>query len=394
MKVLIIAPWIRQGGAELITVETAIQLQKLGHTVRVASLFVNTSSMDEGARRLRYVDFGPVMGSLFQRSKFLLYFMGPFFLFWLTLRQAAWADVLFPHTLPAYWVAPLVGRIFDKRVVWLCNEPPRKRGLGEIPFLDFLMWRMADSFMDTLFTRWIDRTIVYSKIIKEEVKSRYGLSSTMVRLGIRADFFAKKDRKVVAMLKTKYKLSGKFVLLMVGKLHPQKNQGLALETLNKIRTKTRKAVLVLVGEGPDTERLKAKVREMKIEKKVVFTGFCPPPIVRVWYEIADLVLFPSVGQTAKSNQSWGFIPFEALCQEKISVVSEGSGAAEVLAKEKIGIVASPTLTGFSRAVLNFYRRKKEYRKMAERGKIYVEKNLSWETWGKGVEKVLVSAIER
>ncbi len=388
MKILLIMPWIRQGGAELIAVQTAYQLEKLGHQVRLAACFVDTSHMAKEAKNLNYLTFGPKLSYFLKKSKFFLYFFGSFFLFWLTLKNASWADILFPHSFPSYWIAGVVGKIYKKRVVWLCNEPPKKRKIFEVPFWDFFLWQIADSFLDRIFTKGIDEVIVYSKFIKNEVKLRYDKEAKLCYLGMDFDFFGKRDNKTEESLKKKYHLLGKLVLLMVGKLHPQKNQRLGVEVLAKIRTKIGNAVLVLVGEGPEKEKLKVKNEKLKVSDKVIFTGFCPPEIVRAWYGISDLILFPSVGQTAMASQSWGFVPFEALCQRKISIVSEGCGAAEILEKEKIGIVLPSTLESFSQAVLDFLMRRKEYEEMGRRGYFYVKNNLSWEKWGRGIEGIL------
>jgi len=386
MKILIIMPWIKQGGAELIAVQTAYQLQKLDHRVHLAALFVDTSQMGEEAKKIEYVTFGPKIANLFKKNKFFLYFLGPFFLFWLVLKETKRTDILFPHSLPSYWIASVMGKLCRKKVVWLCNEPPKKREISEVPFLDFLLWQIADSFLDKVFIHLINEIIVYSKIMKKEVKLRYDREAKLVRLGVDFDFFWKKNGKTEEFLKKKYNLLGKFVLLMVGKLHPQKNQRLGIEVLAKILPKIGNAVLVLVGEGPDREKLKIKTERLKIGDKVIFAGFCPPRDVRAWYGVSDLVLFPSVGQTAMFGQSWGFVPFEALCQRKVSIVSKSSGAAEVLGKEKIGIICQPRVEDFSQAVLSVFEKRKEYEKMGKEGYNYVKDNLSWERWGKDIEK--------
>jgi len=389
MKILIIMPWIRQGGAELIAVQTAYQLQKLGHQVRLAACFVDTSQMGKEARKIKYVTFGLKIANLFKKNKVFLYFLGPFFLFWLTLKNAKWADVLFPHSLPSYWVAVAAGKLYQKKMVWLCNEPPKRRRIDEVDFSDWLMWLIADSFLDRLFAGGIDRVIVYSEAIRREVKKRYNKEAVMIRLGVDFNFFSKSKKGEVLKLKKKYHLDGKFVLLMVGKLHPQKNQRLAVEVLKKILLKVPQAVLVLVGEGPDRKNLESRIKNLELEDRVIFTGFCSPEVVRAWYTVSDLVLFPSVGQTAMVSQSWGFIPFEALCQKKISLVSQGSGAAEVLKKEKIGIVCRPEAKDFSQAVLSVFEERERYEEMGEKGYNWVRNNLSWKKWGGEVEKIIV-----
>lgn len=393
MKILIIMPWIKQGGAELIAVQTAYQLQKLGHQARLVTLFVDTSQMEREAREVEYVAFGSKISNILKSNKFFLYFLGPFFLFWLVLKEGKWADVLFPHSLPSYWVASVIGKLYRKKTVWLCNEPPKRRRISEVNFSDWLMWFVADSFLDKLFVQGIDEIVVYSNGIAQEVRLRYKKRATVVRLGIDFKFFSKSDKEEILKLKKKYRWDGKFVLLMVGKLHPQKSQRLGVEVLAKVLPKIERAILVLVGEGPDKKNLEFRIKNLELGGRVIFTGFCSPKVVRAWYSVADLVLFPSVGQTAMVGQSWGFIPFEALCQKKITVVSQGSGAAEILDNKKIGIICQPNIKAFSQVIQTVFERRKEYKEMGERGYLYVKNNLSWEEWGRKINRILGKVVK-
>lgn len=386
MKILLIAPWIRQGGAEIIAVKTALELSKLGHQIKLVCLFVDKSDMQIKNAKIEYISLGK-LGNIFQKNKILLYFIGPLFLFYLTVKESKWPDILFPHSLPSYWIVSLTARFFNKKIVWLCNEPPFAKKMSETPFSDYLMWRIADSFLDRLFTKNINKTIVYSEIIKKEVKLRYKKEAKLIRLGIDFDFYKKRDAKVEDSLIKKYQLMDKKILLMVGKLHPQKNQNLAIDVLAKLLKNRKDMVLVLTGEGQDEKKLKAKAKGLSLEKNVFFVGFCRPETVRAWYGICHLILFPSVNQTAVASQSWGFIPFEALCQKKLSIVSERSGAAEILGKEKIGIVCRPEVEDFYDQINKFFKAKNE-KEMTEKGFNYVRNNMRWEKWGKGIEEVL------
>lgn len=391
MNILIIMPWIKQGGAEMIAVQTAFQLQKLGYRVRLAAVWVDFSQMEQWEKITRQVNYVTVgnAGKFLAKSKWLTYFVSPFFLLCLILKNVGWSDILFPHSLPGYWIASIVGKIFGKKTVWLCNEPPKKRELKKVGLADFLMWQLADSILDRWFVWQIDIVIVYSMAIKKEVTSRYNKEARLIRLGIDFDFFSKVDKKQGLKLEKKYNLKHKFVLLMVGKLHPQKNQLLGIKVLSNVLGQIPEAVLVLVGEGEDKKELKAQSEKLKVGDRVIFTGFCPPEIVRAWYEVADLALCPSVTQTAMVNQSWGFIPFEALCQEKLSIVSQNSGAAEVISKQKIGFVCPVKTKPFTDQVIDFYQNKKKYQPMTKRGRKWVRDNLSWEEFGKEVRKIVI-----
>lgn len=390
MEVLIIMPWIRQGGAELIATETAFFLGKIGHKVKLAALFVDASGMRERAGQIEYVAPPGWVSGLCRKSKWFLYFLGPFFLFFLVLKQGGKVDVLFPHSLPAHWVASVVGKVLGKPVVWLCNEPPARVSLSDAKSLgwaDFVMWFVADSFLDRFFAKGVRKIIVYSDSTAEEVAARYGKEPEVVRLGVDCEFFGERVPEDIARLKKRYRLSNKFVLLAVGKLHPQENQRLTIKVLSKLVIEIPQVRLVLVGAGPDERGLKAESEKLKVSDKVIFAGFCPPKEVRAWYHLCDLVLFPPLPRVTKVRESWGFIPVEALCAKKLSIVSEGSGVAGVLEREKIGIIAPPNVEEFSRRISEFCRNPSKFEALAERGFNYVRENLSWEKYAERVAGV-------
>lgn len=387
MRILIIMPWIKQGGAELIAVETAYQLQQLGHQVRLAATFVNLQSMTARAKAINYTTGGK-LGKGLKHHKVLLYFFSPWLLGWLVAKNLFWAEILFPQSLPAYWLAVLIGKPFGKKIVWLCNEPPRIKRRGEVSLADWLMWRLADSPLDRWLVKFIDRIIVYSWGVQKEVQDRYDRSSVLIRLGIDYPFFSQRQAQAVQKLRTKHNLAGKFVLLMVGKLHPQKNQQLGLVIMTKILPVIRLAKLVIVGDGPDYAKLLKKIQIMGLKKEVILTGFASPEQVRTWYQLADLVIYPAVGQTATMSQSWGLVPFEALCQAKLTIVTKDSGAAEILKKEKIGFVAPAAVEEFAAITIEFWQNKRHYLPWAKRGRNWVKNNLTWQQFGQGVNKVL------
>lgn len=91
---------------------------------------------------------------------------------------------------------------------------------------------------------------------------------TVVRNSIDAATFAF-NAEVRREMRDSFGLSDAFVIGSVGRLHHQKNQGFLLEVFAKIRQQ-RKARLLLVGEGPERERLLKRAEVLGIERDVVW----------------------------------------------------------------------------------------------------------------------------
>lgn len=82
-------------------------------------------------------------------------------------------------------------------------------------------------------------------------------------------------------------------VMFTGRLHPQKNLGRLLDAWPIVASRT-SANLILVGQGPEQERLEAQAAELGIRDRVQFTGALndPADILRA----ADLFVLPSVAE--------------------------------------------------------------------------------------------------
>lgn len=395
MKVLIIQPFIKQGGAEQVSVHFACQLERLGHQVKIVAIFTDFSGMAPKAWKIDYSLPPKPIQFLAKKSRFFLFFLGPFFLFWQVLKEKK-VDVLNPHNLPAYLIAPLIGKLRNIPVVWNCNEPPQKLSLGQgikTGLADWLMWAIANGPWETLLVRRIDKILVLSKIAQGQVRTRYKRQSKITRLGIDFSFFSQKDKdsqaskKEVKKLKEKFNLKDKFVILVVGKLHPLKNPTFAISVFKSLAKKIPKTALVFVGTGPLERDLKEKVKGLGLSQQVFFSGFVDSETLRAWYQIGSLNLVPV------PNLSWGLTPFEALSLGKISLVPKTCGAAEVLGKEKIGLVAPLKKTTFVKEIIRFYYHQNEFKQMAQKGQAFVKNSLTWEKYAKEVLGTFNQALD-
>lgn len=103
----------------------------------------------------------------------------------------------------------------------------------------------------------------------------------------------------------------------VGRLCRQKGQDVLLEAWADVVRQVPGARLVLVGDGPDAERLRAGAPE-----SVLFAGAVDDTVP--WYRAADLVVLPS------RWEGMALAPLEALACGRPVVVTEVDGARESL----------------------------------------------------------------
>lgn len=387
IKVLIIQPWIRLGGAEIISVHLAHQLNQRGHDAAIACTYVNLDGMSDEASVVTYLKPSRLLSYLCEKNRLLFFLLSPWILLVLVWKHSGKADVLNPHNFPASWVAALVGTFRRIPIIWTCNEPPEKLALGEarsVGLGDFAGWMIASGWLDRLIVRRLNAIYVPSAKTRKQVMDRYGRNAKIIRLGV-----GKPNRKPKAKSKAIMKtlgLEGSYVLLDVGKLHPQKNHMVSIEALQKLKTAIPNAVLLVAGDGPAYKELKQAAINLGVAKDVKFLGHMDETTLQDVYRSCHVNLFPA------TNQSWGLTPFEALRFERVSVASNDCGASEVLAGEGIGVVCEPTASAFASSILEIYQNPSNSEIMARHGKMYVETVLTWHNYAENVESLLSQFI--
>ena len=77
---LIITPWIRVGGADILCIHLANELSRPGCEVLIATIFVDPKDLPSQLKRLKFVTPAKSIAWLCQRSRFLFLTLTPFFL--------------------------------------------------------------------------------------------------------------------------------------------------------------------------------------------------------------------------------------------------------------------------------------------------------------------------
>ncbi len=119
------------------------------------------------------------------------------------------------------------------------------------------------------------------------------------------------------------------VLLYVGRLAGEKNVELALRTFIVIRQLHPEARMVVVGDGPQRERLQADY------PMVHFAGALRGDSLAIHYASADLFLFPSLTET------FGNVTLEAMASGLAVVAFDVAAAADRIRDGVNGLLAAP-----------------------------------------------------
>lgn len=93
-------------------------------------------------------------------------------------------------------------------------------------------------------------------------------------------------------IRKQYGLENNLIIGNIGRLHFQKNQEFAIDIFERLYIKDDRFRLVLIGQGEYEEKLKEKVKRLKLDGKVLFVGASKD--IQGWLSAFDLFLFPSL----------------------------------------------------------------------------------------------------
>jgi glycosyltransferase involved in cell wall biosynthesis len=124
------------------------------------------------------------------------------------------------------------------------------------------------------------------------------------------------------------------VVLFVGRLAPEKEIPSLLKAMALVAKQLPSALLVVIGDGPDRQKLEDQTRELGITDNVLFAGRCPPEKVQEWLKASDV--FPLVS----SNEGFSCSLLEAMSTGLPSIVSDIPANTQLIEEGVHGLITA------------------------------------------------------
>jgi glycogen(starch) synthase len=140
-----------------------------------------------------------------------------------------------------------------------------------------------------------------------------------------------------AQLRRHLDLEGKRVLGFIGSYYGYEGLALLLEALPLILAATPDVRLLLVGGGPQEERLQQQAAALGLREHVRFAGRVPHEHVQDYYDLADVLVYPRLSMRLTELVT-PLKPLEAMAQGKLVVASDVGGHRELIRDGETGIL--------------------------------------------------------
>ena len=220
-------------------------------------------------------------------------------------------DVIHAH----YWLTYLAGiaakELTGKPLVVHVHATSFDRGTEDM--IDSRVYSIEKRGMEAA-----DKVMAVSDLTRNIVINKYGISpDKVVTVHNAVDFSGRENLQIERGVKDK-------VVTFLGRITFQKGPEYFIEAAAKVLKRTTGVRFVMAGSGDMMNRCIRHAARLGISDRFHFTGFLRGTDVQKMFALSDVYIMPSV------SEPFGISPLEAMRSNVPSIISNQSGAAEVL----------------------------------------------------------------
>lgn len=191
-----------------------------------------------------------------------------------------------------------------------------------------------------------------------------------------------------ALLREKYCLNGKKIVMIASRLVKKKNHINLLNAFHNVVKKIPNSVLLIVGQGEEKESIIAKINELHLNNYVKFVGYVDPSKMSKYYAVCDVYVMPSK-TVGHDYESFGIVYVEANACGKPVIAGKSGGIEDAVIDGVTGLLVDPeNVEEIAQAIIRLLTDQEYARQLGENGRRRVEKELNWRMVGKKIEEIL------
>jgi PEP-CTERM/exosortase A-associated glycosyltransferase len=164
----------------------------------------------------------------------------------------------------------------------------------------------------------------------------------------------------------------------IGTFHEIEGLDCLVRAMPAILASEPRAKLLLVGTGPDVDRIAGLVAELGLQSNVLLTGRVKHSDVRRYYSVIDVLVYPRHSFRVTELVT-PLKPLEAMALGKAVVGSDVGGIAELLNDGRAGMIfEAGNSASLARAVVQLLSDSNARQRLAEDGRGYVMRERGWD----------------
>jgi phosphatidylinositol alpha-1,6-mannosyltransferase len=226
----------------------------------------------------------------------------------------------------------------------------------------------------------VDVVTYLAEYFRRRLAPALGDRTELVRLAPGADLDGYHPGVDGSAVRARYGLADRPVVVCVSRLVPRKGQDMLVRALPLVRRRVPDAALLVVGAGPDGDRLRGLARSAGVEDHVVFTGEVPWAEVPEHFAAGDVFAMPC--RTRKGGldvEGLGMVYLEASASGLPVVAGDSGGAPDAVREGETGfVVPGRDVAAIADRVANLLADRDLARSMGRAGRAWVEAEWGWD----------------
>ena len=236
----------------------------------------------------------------------------------------------------------------------------------------------------------VTELIVPSNKIYNLFKDKYKFTKNIhiIQTGIETSKFYKENfsSKDINNLKKKYGIKKKdFVVMTVSRLAKEKSVDRLINNQKELLKRYPNMKLLIVGDGPDIDKLKMQACSLNISNNVIFTGKVPLEEIPIYYQLGDVFV------TASKSETQGLTVVEAISSSLPVVAVKDDSFVNSVIDDFNGYVFTSD-EKYIESILKLYENNDIYNRLSNQSRI-LSSDFSSEYFALKVLKVYETAIE-
>ena len=192
------------------------------------------------------------------------------------------------------------------------------------------------------------------------------------------------------VVRERYGLSDRPVIVCVSRLVPRKGQDMLIRALPTVRRRVPGAALLLVSGGPYRQTLERLAGDHGVASDVVFTGSVPWAELPAHYAAGDVYAMPCRTRAASLDvEGLGIVYLEASASGLPVVGGDSGGAPDAVLEGETGyVVGGRDVAALSDRLVDLLSDPAKAKAMGAAGRAWVEREWRWETQAARMAKLL------
>jgi phosphatidyl-myo-inositol dimannoside synthase len=286
-----------------------------------------------------------------------------------TVRNYGCTSVWFAAAAPLGLLAPSLRSVGVRQMVatthghevWWAATPGTRQLLGRIG-------------------RGVGTVTVLGRYTHDRIAPALGSGVRIARLSPGVDSTIFRPDVDGSPMRRRYGLGSRPVVVCVSRLVRRKGQDTLLAALPEIRHRVPDVAVLIVGQGPDHQRLTSLAHRWGVADSVVFTGAVPADELPAHYAAGNVFCMPCRNRRAGLEvEGLGMVFLEASATGLPVVAGDSGGAPDAVRNGRTGYVVNGSdAVSVAGRIIELLTDHKLARHMGEAGRLWVEASWSWD----------------